>query len=156
MITKNWRENISEDIIFHFPFPQSNHRQRLRIHWRLSANLKTSNKSVWSNFFFFLISKNMYILKVYSIHCTLRWNTNFKKIPPEKINSTKKCSLFFFRELQLITVLRLICDSYMSWSTRFVSLKRCVGFSIFNSVPFSIKFISLFNKMHGLFHFKTS
>ena len=141
---------------YHFPFPQSNHRQRLRIHWRLSANLKTSNKSVWSNFFLYIyISKNMYILKVYSIHYTLRWNTNVKKIPPEKINSTKKCFLFFFRELQLITVLLLICDSYMSWSTRFVSLKRCVGFSIFNSVPFLIKFISLFNKMHGLFHFKT-
>ena len=37
---------------------------------------------------------------------------------------------FFFRELQLITVLLLICGSYMSWSTRFVSLKLCVRFSI--------------------------
>ena len=41
---------------------------------------------------------------------------------------------FFFRKLQFITVLLLICDSYMSWSTRFVSLKLCVGF------PFSIPF----------------
>ena len=29
---------------------------------------------------------------------------------------------FFFRKLQLITVLLLICDSYISWSTRLVSL----------------------------------
>ena len=61
-----------------------------------------------------------------------------------------------FRELQLIIVLLLICDSYMSWSTRFISLKLCVGFSIFDSVSFLLKFIFLFNKMHGLFDFKTS
>ena len=60
---------------------------------------------------------------------------------------------FFFRELQLITVLLLICDSYMRWSTRFVSLKLCVGFSIFNSISFLSKFIFLFSKMHGLFDF---
>ena len=43
---------------------------------------------------------------------------------------------FVFRELQLFTVLLLICDSYMSWSTRFVSLKLCVGSFIFDSVSF--------------------
>ena len=63
---------------------------------------------------------------------------------------------FFFRELQLITVLLLICDSYMSWSKKFVSLKLCVRFSIFDSVSFSLKFIFLNNKMHELFDFKTS
>ena len=41
---------------------------------------------------------------------------------------------FFFRELQLITVLLLICDSYMSLKTRFISLKLCVGFGIL--IPF--------------------
>ena len=50
----------------------------------------------------------------------------------------------------------LICDSYMSWSKRFVSLKLQVAFSIFDSVSFLIKFIFLFNKMHGIFDFKTS
>ena len=35
-----------------------------------------------------------------------------------------------------------------------VSLKLCVGFSIFNSVLFLSKFIVLFNKKHRLFHFK--
>ena len=44
---------------------------------------------------------------------------------------------FFSRELRLITVLLLTCDSYISGSTRFVSLKLCVGFSIFDSVWFN-------------------
>ena len=64
-------------------------------------------------------------------------------------------NLFFVRELQLITVLLLICKFYMSWSKRFVSRKLCVGFFIFNSVSFLWKFIFLFNKMHGLFDFQT-
>ena len=49
-------------------------------------------------------------------------------------------SSFFFRELQLITVLLIIRDSYMSWSKRFMSLKLCVGFSIFDSVSFLLSF----------------
>ena len=56
----------------------------------------------------------------------------------------------------LITVLAVIWDSYMSWSTRFVSVKLDVGFPIFNSVLFLLKFIFLFNKRHILFNFKTS
>ena len=47
-------------------------------------------------------------------------------------------------------------DSYMTWNTSFVSLKLCVGFSIFHSVSFLLKFTFLFNKMHGLVDFKTS
>ena len=46
----------------------------------------------------------------------------------------------FLRRLQLMGVLLLICDSYMNWSTGFVSLKLCVGFSIFDSVSFLLKF----------------
>ena len=61
---------------------------------------------------------------------------------------------FFFYKLQLITVLLLICNSCMSWSTRLISLKLCVGFSIFDSVLFLLKFVFLFNKMLGFFHFK--
>ena len=49
---------------------------------------------------------------------------------------------FFFREHQLIAVLRSIRDSYASWITRFVSLKVCVGFFIFDSASlFFLKFI---------------
>ena len=47
---------------------------------------------------------------------------------------------FFFSELQLIAVLLLTRDSYISWSTRFVSLKSCVGFSIFDSASFLLNF----------------
>ena len=40
---------------------------------------------------------------------------------------------FFFHELQLIAVSLLIRYCYMSWSTRFIPLKLCVVFSIFDS-----------------------
>ena len=63
---------------------------------------------------------------------------------------------FFFRELQIITVLLLICDSYMNWSARFVFPNLCVGFSFFDSILFLLKFMFLFIKMHGLFNIKTS
>ena len=49
----------------------------------------------------------MYILKVYSKHHTLREKAIFKKFPSDKLSSTKN-DLFFFGELQLITVLLLI------------------------------------------------
>ena len=47
----------------------------------------------------------------------------------------KKCTLFF-RKLQLIRVLLLIHDSYMSLIARFVSPKFFVRFSIFDSISF--------------------
>ena len=50
---------------------------------------------------------------------------------------------FFFCELQLSTVLLLICNFYTSWSTWFISLKLCVGLSIFHSVSFFINFYIL-------------
>ena len=104
---------------------------RKRIHWRLSTILNTSNKSVWSNVFWYI--KVCILWKC--IQWTIRWDkTQILKIfPSDKINGTKN-SFFFFRELQLTTFLLLIYDSYMSWSTWFVCLKLCVGFSIFNSV----------------------
>ena len=71
-----------------------------------------------------------------------------KKFPSDKINGAKND--FFFRELILIAVLLLICDSHISGSTKFVSLKLSVEFSIFDSVSFLLKFIFSFNKMHGL------
>ena len=41
-------------------------------------------------------------------------------------------SSFLFRELQLITILLLISDSYMSWSTRFATLKLSLIFDSFS------------------------
>ena len=63
---------------------------------------------------------------------------------------------FFFDEVQLITILLLIYDSYMSWSKKFVPLKLCVGFSFFDFVLFLWKFIFLFNEIYARFDFKTS
>ena len=114
---------------------------------------KSKQKSVWSNVFWYV--------KVFIFWKCIQYTIHRNKTQMSKKNffgqnkGYKKCP-FFFPELQLITVLLLICDSYMSWSTRFVSLKLCVGFSSFDLVLFLLKFIFLFNKMHGLFDFKTS
>ena len=62
----------------------------------------------------------------------------------------------FFREHQPMTVLILLYDSYMSWwSTRFISLKVYVEFSILDFISFLLEFMILLNKKHGLFDFKT-
>ena len=98
----------------------------------------------------------MYILEVYLAHFALRWNTNVKKNFLRTNETVQKMRSFFFRELQRIIVLLLICDSYISWSTKFVSLKMFVGFYIFDYISFLLKFIFLFNKLHGLFGFETS
>ena len=45
----------------------------------------------------------MYILKVHSVHCTLRQNPNLKKFPSNQINDTKNALFFFFCKLQLIS-----------------------------------------------------
>ena len=82
-------------------------------------------------------------------------NKSIKTISFRTKYTVQKKSSVFFQELQLITVLLLIYDSYIRWSTRFVSLKLCVRFSIFDSISFLLQFIVLFNKMHGLFEFKT-
>ena len=55
-----------------------------------------------------------------------------KEFPSDKINVTKYALFFLFRELQLITVLLLICDSY-------VNLKRKVHLS---------------KSLFGIFHFR--
>ena len=110
----------------------------LKIQWRLSTILETSNKSVWSNIFWYVRICIFWKCIQYNIH----WDNTqvLKKFPLDKISSTKN-TLSFFRELQRITVLLLISNSYMSWSARFVTLKLCAGFSITDSVPFLLKFI---------------
>ena len=61
---------------------------------------------------------------------------------------------FLFYNLQHITVLLSICNSCTSWTTSFISIKLCVGFYIFDSVSFLLKFIFLLNKKLGLFSLK--
>ena len=65
----------------------------------------------------------------------------------ESINVRKHS--YFFCELQFITFF-LIHDSHMSWTTRFMFLKVCAGFSVFDFVSFS-ELTFLFNKKHELF-----
>ena len=95
------------------------------------GKFENKQKSVWSNVFWYV---KVFIFWNFIQH-TIHWNKiqMLKKFTSDKIN-VKKNPLFFFRELQLITPLLLIRDSYMSWSTRFVSIKALVGFSIFDPV----------------------
>ena len=131
----------------------SSHKNRkaVRVQWRLSTILKISNKIVWSNVFWYLKVCIFWKWSRYTIH----WYKTqiLKNFLSDKINGTKNV-FFFLCELQLIIVSLLICDSYICWSSRFVFLKLCVGFIIFDSVSFLLKFIFLFNKMQGLFDFQ--
>ena len=63
----------------------------------------------------------------------------------------QKIHSLFSHELQLITVLILICDSYMSWS-KILHISLCGIFHFWFHLVF--KFIFLFNKKYGLFDFK--
>ena len=91
----------------------------------------------------FLICKSIYILKVHSIHYTLR--QMLKKNSSDKTNGRKNA---VFLLLQVPTYhsfsfnLQFLNDLKNCFSTRFVSL---------DSLLFLLKFIFLFNKMHGLF-----
>ena len=120
---------------------------------KAAHDFKNKLKSVWSNVFWYL---KLYIFWK-CIQYTINWDKTqmLKKLPSDKINSTKN-ALFFLLRAPTHYNLLLICDSYMSWSTKFFFLKLCVGFFIFDSVSVLLKFIILFNKMHGLFDFKTS
>ena len=94
------------------------------------GDFQKRNKGVWSNAFW------------KCVHDTIHWdNRHIQKIPFGQSKKYKKMFSFFFREFQLIAVLLLICDSYMNWSIIFVPLKLRVGFSIFDSVSFLLKFI---------------
>ena len=78
-----------------------------------------------------------------------------KKFRSDKINGTKN-ALFFLSRAQTHHSFTFDLRFLDELKHKFVSLKLCVGFSIFDSVSFLLKFIFLFNKMHGLFDFKTS
>ena len=62
-------------------------------------------------------------------------NNQYKKFPPFSFAISDRCS-----------VLLLICDSYLSWNARIISLKLRVRFSIFDSVSFLLKFELLLKK----------
>ena len=94
----------------------------LSIHQRISTILKTRKKMYKSNVFWYVKVRIFWKRSYYTIHGDK--SHMLKKFPSNKIKCTKNV-FFFFRELQLITVLLLTCDSYMSWNTRLVYLKLC-------------------------------
>ena len=78
--------------------------------------------------------------------------------PSDKIKATKNALIFIFQppahhsftfSLQFLYIAK-------AQASRFVSLKLCVGFSIFDPASSLLKLIFLLNKMYGLFDFKTS
>ena len=67
----------------------------VRIHWRLSMILKASNKSVWSDVFRYVKACIFWKCIQYTIR---RDKTQMlKKIPLDKINSTKRALFFISR-----------------------------------------------------------
>ena len=96
-------------------------------------DFKNKQKSVWSNVFWYV---KVCIFWKY-IQYTAHWDKTqmLKKNPSDKMNGTKNV-LFFLSRAPTHHSFTLICDSYMSWSTRFFSLKLCLGFSIFDSFRF--------------------
>ena len=113
---------------------------------------KVSSKSVWTNVFWYV--KVHVFWKIYSIY-TIYWDKTqtLKTFPSDKINVTKNALCLW-----------ALTHHSFTFNLRFsYELKRkvrlskvCVGFSIFDSVSFLLKFIFLFNKKHGLFDFKAS
>ena len=90
---------------------------------KASNDFKNKQKSVWRNAFWYSKVCILWKFIQYTIHGDE--TQMLKKNSFGQNKQYKKCSYFFFRELQLTTVSLLICDSCMSWNTRFVSLKLC-------------------------------
>ena len=67
----------------------------IRIHWKLSTILKTSNESVWTNVFWYI--KVCIFCKC--IEYTILWDKTqmLKKFPSDKINGTKNALFFLSR-----------------------------------------------------------
>ena len=123
----------------------------LRIHWRLSMILKTSNKSVWSNVFWYV--EICIFLKC--IQYTIHWDKTqmLKKNSSDKING-KKMPSFSFHELQHGFTFNL--QFLYALKRKFIFQKLCVEFSIVDSVSFLLMCIFLFNNIHGFFEFERS
>ena len=115
-------------------------------------DFKNNQKCIRSNICWYV---NIHMLWKF-IQYTIHWDkTRIKKIFQTR-QTLQKIHSFFFCELQLTPVLPLIRDSCMSWSTTFISWNVWVGFFIFYSTSFLLKFLFLFKKNDGFLNFKTS
>ena len=131
------------------------HQIPLRIHWRLSTILKTSNKSVWSNVFWYVKVCIFWKCIQYTIH----WDKTqmLKKFPSDKINGTKNALFFlsrapthqsvtfnlrFLYELKhKIRLSKTVCGIFHFWF-RFVLIKVYIFLKFVFKVYISL-FISL-------------
>ena len=78
-----------------------------------------------------------------------------KKFPSDKINGTKN-ALFFLSPAPIHYGFTFNLRFLYELKHNVHSSKVVCVISIFDSVSFLLKLIFLFNKMHGLFNFKTS
>ena len=114
--------------------------------WLLTV-LKTRKKCMEQ---WFLMCKIWLFWKC--IQSNKNWNKTqmLKKISSDKINDAKNALFFFFFffcELQLITVLLLICDSYMIWRIRVPKVPFRFFEKLKNEIQNSIlRFCFYFNK----------
>ena len=95
----------------------------LQIHWRLSTILETSNKSVWSNVFWYVKVCIFWKCIQYTIH----WDKTqmLKKFPSDKINGTKNALFFLSRAPTHHSFTFNLRFLYISWSTK-VRLSKTV------------------------------
>ena len=107
---------------------------------KISMDFKNKQRKCMKQYFLKWKSILFWNCIQYNIH----WDKiqMLKKFPSDKIKSTKN-ALCFLLQAPTHQSFFLFCDSYMSYRTRFVSLKLCVVFSIFDSVWFLFWFLSL-------------
>ena len=91
-ITNGMSATIKENIPLKKVITSNHQFTFLRIHWGLSRILKTSNKSVWSNVFWYA---NVYIFSKFN-WCTIHWDKKqmLKKFLSDEIDVTKMHSFF--------------------------------------------------------------
>ena len=126
---------------------------KVRLHWRLSTILKTSDKNIWSNIFWYVKVCIFWKRIQYTIH----WDKTqiLKKFCSDKINGTKNALVV------LLQAPTHHSSTFNLWFLYELKHKVCLFKYVFGIFHFwfcfvLLKFIFLFNKMHGLSDFKTS
>ena len=104
---------------------------------KLSTIWKTSNKK-----------KCFWCVKVYIFWRFTQYVIEWDKIQMFSFGQNKRYKAFFASSNSSQFYFELaILISYISWSKKLISLKLCVGFSVFESVSFLLKFIFFMNSL---------
>ena len=113
-------------------------KNRVKIHWRHSTILKTSNKKVWSNVFWYV--KVCLLWKC--IQYTIYWDKTqtLKKFPSDKINRTKNALFFLSRALTHHSLTFIFQFLYE------LKRKNCLSKTV--SEIFDFRFCLIFIKVH--------